>query len=113
MLEKDIPKSLVITAYAYTAAAAVPPAAAPVPPRLPRRPVAVPRDVARAPLALPVVELLVVGDGLALVQDLEAVLVDGREVDEDVLAAVLGGDEPEPLVAEELDYGMGGRCGRG
>ena len=49
---------------------------------------------------------LVVRDRLALVQALEAILVDRREMDEDVVGPVLGRDEPEPLVAEELDSAL-------
>ena len=55
------------------------------------------------PLLLNVVVLLVVSYSLAVVEALEALLVDGGEVDEDIVGAVGGGDEAEPLVAEELD----------
>ena len=40
---------------------------------------------------------------LAVVQGLVSIAVDGREVDEHVLGAVVGLDEPITLVREELD----------
>lgn len=55
------------------------------------------------PLLLGVVELLVEGDRLAFVEGLEAIAINGREVNEDILATVLGGDEAEALITEEFD----------
>jgi len=70
---------------------------------VPADPVAVAVDVRGPPLRPLVVVLRVERDRLLVVQALEAVLVDRREVDEDVLPAVVGGDEAEALLAEELD----------
>ena len=64
-------------------------------------------------LALLLVVDAVVVDGLALVQGLEALLVDGGEVDEHVLTTVGRGDEPEPLLGEELDATLHGHLGFG
>merc|ERR1711935_480378 len=66
--------------------------------------VAVAVHVGRAPLALLLVKFSVERNRLLVIQRLEAVLVDRREVDEDVLAAIVGGDEAETLLAEELDF---------
>jgi len=61
-------------------------------------------DVAGGGLLLDLVPVGVVVDGLALVQGLVALGVDGGEVDEDILTTVLGSDESEALLGvEELD----------
>jgi hypothetical protein len=49
----------------------------------------------------------VVRDSLFLIQRLETLLVDGREVDEDILTPIIGGDEAEALVAEEFNLARG------
>eukprot|EP00579_Thalassiosira_antarctica_P031853 CAMPEP_0201991214 /NCGR_PEP_ID=MMETSP0905-20130828/57_1 /ASSEMBLY_ACC=CAM_ASM_000554 /TAXON_ID=420261 /ORGANISM="Thalassiosira antarctica, Strain CCMP982" /LENGTH=88 /DNA_ID=CAMNT_0048545545 /DNA_START=293 /DNA_END=556 /DNA_ORIENTATION=- len=64
-------------------------------------------NIGGGPLLLDIIELFVELDGLSLVQGLESLLVDGGEVDEDILASVLGGDETESLVGEELDRAVG------
>src|SRR5262245_27997808 len=65
-------------------------------------------DVLRlgALLALRGVEL----DALVLIEALVAAIGDGGEVDEDVLAAVVGGDEAEALLAVEPLHGALGQC---
>lgn len=55
------------------------------------------------PLLLLIVEVLVIGDSLAIVEALEAILLNGGKVDKDILATIFWSDETEPLVAEELD----------
>lgn len=74
--------------------------------------IAVAGDVDGAGLALVGVEEVVEGHGLPVVQRLVAVGVDGREVDEDILATIGGRDEAESLVGvEELDgTGAGHFC---
>jgi hypothetical protein len=49
----------------------------------------------------------VVRDSLFLIQRLEPLLVDGREVDEDILTPIIGGDEAKALVAEEFNLAGG------
>jgi hypothetical protein len=71
---------------------------------LARSSVTVSDDVASGPLALLVIVLFFEGDSLALVQALESILLDGRKVDEDILTSIIGGDEPESLVREELYF---------
>jgi len=60
-------------------------------------------NVDRAPALLLVVKLLVVRDSLVVVQALETVLVDGRKMNKDVLASIIGSDETVSLFTEELD----------
>ena len=60
--------------------------------------------VRRRPLLFGVVEVLVVRDSFAIVERLVAVLVDGTEMHKNIFASVVGGDEAEPLVTEELDF---------
>jgi hypothetical protein len=70
---------------------------------LARGSVSVAGDVGSRPLLLGVVVLGIVGDSLAFVQALEAILLDLGEVDKDVLAAISRGDEAEALIGEKLD----------
>jgi len=66
--------------------------------------VAVAGDVAGLVLLLLVRPGEVVSDGLGLVEGAETFLVDDGLVDENVLGAILGGDEAETLLGvEELD----------
>jgi hypothetical protein len=58
------------------------------------------------PLALDIIELLVELNSLAIVKTLEAILVDGGKVNENVLTSISGGDETESLVAEKLDSSL-------
>ena len=51
---------------------------------------------------LGIIELLLEGDSLSLVEALESILHDGGKVDEDVFTSIFGGDETETLVTEEL-----------
>eukprot|EP00978_Attheya_sp_CCMP212_P027746 scaffold93667_cov48-Attheya_sp.AAC.1 len=60
-------------------------------------------DIRGGPLALLVVEGLVEGDGLSIIQALESFSVDGRKVNKDVFAAVFWGDETVSLLGKELD----------
>ena len=76
-------------------------------------------NVDRTPALLLVVELLIVGNSLVVVQTLETVLVDGRKVNKDVLASIIGCDETVSLFSEKLDlsgvFGVeaaGSSCGR-
>jgi len=61
-------------------------------------------DVRGGPLLLDVVELLVEANGLTVVQGLETILHDVGVVDEDVFRPIVGGDEPETLVAKKLHF---------
>jgi len=64
-------------------------------------------DVDSGCLSLHLVVLSVVPDGLSLVQRLESILVDGREMDEDILGTISRSDETEPLLGvEELDRSL-------
>jgi len=63
-----------------------------------------PGHIARRPLLLLIVELLVEGDGLAFVQGLETILVDVGIMDKDIVGSIGGFDEPKALVAKEF-YG--------
>ncbi len=72
-------------------------------PALPGGTIPISRHVGSAPLLFGVIELLVERHRLAFVEGLEALFVDGREVHEYVIAAVLRGDEAEALIAEEFD----------
>ena len=76
-----------------------------------RHAVAVAVDVRGGGLALSVVPDHVEGDGLALVQRLEAVLLDRREMHKHVLAAIVGGDKPKTLLVVEELHGAGLRHG--
>jgi len=64
------------------------------------------RDVGRAWSLLAVDHLIL--DLLVLLQLLEAVSLDGAEVDEDVLGAIIGRDEAEPFgLVEPFDGSVG------
>jgi len=66
--------------------------------------IAVAGDVAGLVLLLLITPGEVVVDGLTLVQGAETLLVDDGLMNEDVLGAILGGDETETLLGvEELD----------
>jgi len=66
-----------------------------------RHTIAVTGHVAGSGLALVLVKLGVVGDGLALAQRLKTVGVDSGEMDEDILTTIGRGDEAEALLAIE------------
>lgn len=71
--------------------------------------IAVAGDVAGLVLLLLITPGEVVGDGLSLVEGAEALLVDDGLVDENILGAILGGDETETLLGvEELDGALEG-----
>ena len=70
---------------------------------LPTHTIPISSYIGGTPLLLGVVELLVEGDRLAFVEGLEAIAINGREVNEDILATVLGSNEAEALVTEEFD----------
>jgi len=48
---------------------------------------------------------LVESHGLVLVEGLEAILVDRREMDKDILGSIIRSDETESFVREELRLG--------
>jgi hypothetical protein len=72
-------------------------------PALPGDTVSITGNIGGAPLLFSVIKLLVERHRLAFVEGLEAFCVDGREVHEDILAAVLRSDKAEALIAEEFD----------
>ena len=75
---------------------------------LTRLTVTVASDVGRGSLAFLFIIDRIVIDSLAFVQRLEALLVDGGEVDEDVFTTISGGDEAESLLGEKFDGSLTG-----
>jgi len=68
-------------------------------------------DVLRRRLAFLFVIDGIVVHGLAFVEGFEALLVNSREMDEDVLRAIVRGDESESLVGKEFDGALKGHVG--